>query len=175
MKKAYNLFILVFVLNWGYAQQIDAINSFIEFEIGNMIFSSVEGKITGMSGTVNFDPSNVNNSKFNVCIDPSTVNTDNESRDEHLKNEDFFDITAYTTVCFTSSKVEKTGAGYKTTGKLTLYDTTKEAVIQFVQNGKKLEGTMEINRFDYNLGVKEYDGTKMVDDMVEIKVVCVLK
>lgn len=175
MKKTYNLFILFFALNWGYAQQIDANNSFVEFEIGNMIFSSVEGKISGMTGAVNFNPSNLNNSKFNVCIDPSTVNTDNESRDEHLKNEDFFDITAYTTVCFVSSKIEKKGAGFQTTGKLTLYDTTRDAVIQFSKNGKKLEGTMEINRFDYNLGVKEYDGTKMVDDMVEIRIVCTLQ
>ena len=158
----------------GFSQKIDSKNSYIEFEIDNMIFRTVEGKISGMSGTVNFNESDLAHSNFSVCIDPATVDTESEDRDEHLKNPDFFDVTKYSEICFSSTSITKDGSGYLVKGKLKMYNTTSNAQIKFKVVGNKLVGEMEVNRFDYNLATEEYDGTSMVGDIVTIKVVCVL-
>ncbi|MBL4624009.1 MAG: YceI family protein [Flavobacteriales bacterium] len=174
MRKLITTIALVAITTIGFTQKIDGANSYIEFEIDNMIFNTVEGKITGMTGTVNFNESDLSHSGFNVCIDPASVDTDSEDRDKHLQNADFFDVSKYTTICFTSTSITKDGSSYRVKGKLTLFDTTSNEEITFKIEGNKLVGEMEIDRFDYNLAVKEYDGTAMVGDDVTIKIVCTL-
>lgn len=173
--RAFVILLILGLPNLLMAQEIDSKNSYVEFEIGNMVFRSVDGKIGGMKGMVKFNENDLANSKFDVCIDPSTVDTENNDRDEHLKNPDFFDVSIYPTICFRSSSVKKEGSGYVTKGKLTLYDTTKDAIINFKKEGNKLVGTMEVNRFDYNLATKEYSTTAMVGEVAEVKIVCFLK
>ncbi|MBL4651515.1 MAG: YceI family protein [Flavobacteriales bacterium] len=158
----------------GFSQKIDSKKSYIEFEIDNMIFRTVEGKISGMTGTVNFNETDLSNSSFNVCLDPASIDTESEERDTHLKNSDFFDISKYTKLCFVSTSITKGGSNYLVKGKLTMYDTTAGAEIKFKVVGNQLIGEMEVNRFDFNLGVAEYDGTSMCGDIATIKVVCVL-
>lgn len=43
-----------------------------------MAVNSVKGTFKGMSGIVNFDPNNLADSKFDVCIDATTINTGNK-------------------------------------------------------------------------------------------------
>ena len=96
-----------------------------------MSFSSVEGSIEGMTGTIAFTEDTLEESSFAVCIKPETIDTDNEKRDSHLKNEDFFSVTEHTTVCFQSSSITKSKSGYLTKGKLILHGVTKEIEIPF--------------------------------------------
>ncbi|KXX68379.1 YceI family protein [Flammeovirga sp. SJP92] len=156
----------------GYAQEINTSASKIDFTISNFKVNSVEGFFNGMSGSIQFDENDLSSSEFNVCIDASTVNTDNEKRDDHLKNEDFFDVEKYPKICFTSDEVVKNGNKYITKGNLTLHGVTKEVSIPFVKNGSNLEGKLEIKRLDYDLG--KGTGTFTVGDEVEIKITCVL-
>lgn len=161
-----------------YSQSIDIDKSHIAFEVGSMGFSSVDGKIKGMSGKVNFNTLDLTKSTFNVCVDPNTIDTENEERDEHLKNPDFFDVVKYPKLCFESTGFKLSGTKmyrYVVTGNLTIYNQTIEEKITFSKEGNTYTGILKVNRFDYNLGVKEYDGTFMVSDEVEIEIVCVMK
>lgn len=168
---------LLFVL-WSLgtqAQSIDPSKSYISFEIGNMLVNTVHGKISGMEGTVNFDAAEPESASFDVCVDPATVDTDNHERDDHLKNPDFFDVEKYPSICFVSSSVAQTDDGFITKGKLTINGHTNEVTIPFTRDGQTLKGQFELDRFDYQLGAKAYDGTFAVDDDVEVEIVCVLK
>ncbi|PSR08524.1 MAG: protein yceI precursor, partial [Candidatus Arcticimaribacter sp.] len=43
-----------------------------------------------------------------ACIDATTVDTDNEERDDHLRNADFFDTDKFPTICFSSTSISNT-------------------------------------------------------------------
>jgi len=161
------------------AQKINQKESKVEFEIGNLGLSSVDGTIEEMKGIVKFDANNLSSSKFDVTVSPSTIDTENEERDEHLKNEDFFDIEKYKTVRFVSSSIYKKGNQYIAKGKLTLLNTTKEIEIPFSvkeSNGKTIfEGEIEINRFHYGLAAESYKSTFSVGKTAEVKIICVVE
>ena len=107
-----------------------------------------------------------------VCIDPATVNTGIEKRDEHLKTEDYFDIAKYPTICFESTNVSKTENGYIAKGNLTMHGVTKSVEINFAENNKVLTGSLKVNRTDFSIGGK---GSKMVGHDVNLKIICNLK
>lgn len=160
---------------FGFAnkQVIDQEKSKVTFEISNMKVKTVNGSFGGMKGTVNFNPKDLKNSFFNVCVDAATVNTDNTKRDDHLRTEDFFFVTKYPTICFESETIQKTNSGYVVKGKLTLHGVTKQITVPFTFENNVLKGTGKINRLDYGVGVET--GTAMVGDEVTITVVCQLK
>ena len=174
------IMIVAFALlgQFGQAQQIVQSESQVNFEIGGIGWSTVEGSIKGMTGTVNWTD-NVASNSFNVCINPTSIFTDNEERDEHLQNEDFFNVSKFSEICFVSSSIVKNGSSYKAIGKMTILEVSKEVSIPFelaIKDGKSvLSGKLEINRFDFGLAAESYTSTIMVDDMVEIEITCVLK
>lgn len=155
------------------AQALDTEKSIVTFEIGNMIINTVEGSFKGMKGSVNFNAQQLATSKFEVCIDAATVDTDNEKRDAHLKNADFFDVEKYPTICFKSNAITQTDKGYVTTGDLTMHGITKKVEIPFTYQDKVLEGTLTVKRLDYKVGVET--GTSMVSDEVVLKIKAVLQ
>lgn len=160
------------------AQTINSETSKITFEISNMGFNTVKGDINGMKGVINFNDNDLSKSTFNVCLDVKTINTGNSERDTHLKNPDFFDVDKYPTVCFKSKAVTMSGSKhfkYTVVGDLTIYGVTKEEKINFTKEGNKFVGKMKVNRFDYHLGVEEYDGTFMVGDEVGVDIICEVK
>ena len=178
MKKL--LFVIATIISVSsFSQTINSSKSKVDFKIGSMGFSSVKGTISGMKGDINFDKNNLSNSSFKVTINPNTIDTDNEKRDEHLKNEDFFDVTKYVTVSFSSSEIIKKGNDYLTKGKLTIFGITKSVEIPFSTTSNSgsttFVGEIEVNRFDYNLGAKEYDGTFMVGETAEVTITCVVE
>ena len=173
MIKAIVLSAMMLMMSIGaFAQTIDAKKSTVTFEISNMKVNTVEGSFTGLKGTVNFDASKLSTSSFEVCIDASSVDTDNTKRDDHLRNEDFFHVEKYPTICFSSTSIKKDGKGFKATGDLTMLGVTKEVVLPFTFKNNKLIGSLTLNRFDYKLG--EETNTFMVGETVEIEIKCML-
>src|SRR6185312_15442470 len=85
MKKL--LFLLVVAASWktGLAQlrPLDQ-GSTIQFTIQNFGFD-VNGSFSGLHGAINFDPQNLSNAGVDVDIDASSINTDNSTRDNHLR------------------------------------------------------------------------------------------
>lgn len=171
------LSLLIFV-SLANAQTIDKESSIVNFSIGNMKWRTVEGSFKGMQGKIVFDKTDLQVSSFKVSIDPATVNTENKTRDGHLKNEDFFNVEKFRTISFTSDKIWKEGDNFITKGKMTMHGVTQEVSIPFRvnENGNKMTftGEIELNRFDYGLGAEKYDGTFMVGELVKIKINCVL-
>ncbi len=108
--------------------KIDPGHSSTRFEIRHL-FSKVQGDFTTFSGTLDYDPANPTAAKVETKIDAASINTNNEHRDGDLKSENFFDVTKYPDITFTSTKVEKVEAGLKVTGDLTMHGVTKPVVL----------------------------------------------
>jgi polyisoprenoid-binding protein YceI len=108
---------------------IDGAHSSVQFAVRHMMVSTVRGGFTKVSGTVDLDETDLSKSRIEATIDATTVDTREPKRDAHLKSPDFFDVASNPTITFKSKSVEKTGAGFKVTGDLTLRGVTKEVVL----------------------------------------------
>jgi class 3 adenylate cyclase len=97
-----------------------------------------------------------------ATIDATTINTNNEKRDAHLKSADFFEVAKYPTLTFKSKKVEPGAAGkFKLVGDLTMHGVTKEVTFDVdgptgpVNAGRNFvvgaTATTTINRSDWGL------------------------
>src|SRR5690348_14032020 len=104
--KQFFLGIISLLLTSQKAQILTPMNpgSSVNFEIKNFGFT-VGGSFTGIKGTVQFDPKELNNSSFDVTIDANSINTGIDMRDEHLRGESYFDVKNYPRIHFVSTKI----------------------------------------------------------------------
>lgn len=116
------------------------------------------GDFTGLKGTIRFDPKQYAASVFDVTVDAGTVDTDNGSRDSHLREAEFFDAEKYKTIGFKSTKVmQSTKAGrFYMYGNLTIKGVTKPVEFGFgatpKDGGYVFDGSFQINRRDFGVG-----------------------
>ncbi|MCG2590309.1 YceI family protein [Rhodohalobacter sulfatireducens] len=160
---------------------IDTAHSNINFTITHF-FTPVDGSFEEYSSEINFDPSDLENSSINVTIPVSSINTENERRDNHLKSEDFFNASEWPNIQFESNEIEQTGDNqFVAHGELTIRDVTREFELPFellgvmdhpMQEGKKVAGitaSAQLNRTDYGVGVGDWAATAVVGDEVNIQ------
>ena len=117
------------------------------------------GQLSGLKGEILFFTTDLTACNFNVSVDASTVDTDNGSRDRHLKSE-YFDAEKYAEITIASTKIDKTNKTesgfYYFTGTLTMHGITKPISFPFhiekVNDTYLFTGEFEINRLDYGVG-----------------------
>lgn len=116
------------------------------------------GDFTGLKGSIKFDPVNFAASSFDVTVDAATVDTDNNSRDGHLKKADYFDATTYKTIRFKSTKITRSSVAgrFYVFGNLTIKGVTKPVEFGFgatpKDGGYVFDGEFTINRRDFGVG-----------------------
>jgi polyisoprenoid-binding protein YceI len=131
--------------------------SSVRFSLKNFGFKT-GGILDPPSGDILFNPDDLSKSSFRVTIRTESVNTDNSSRDEHLKEADYFDVKNYPLIRFVSSSIKSTGknGGYEATGTLTIKNKSKEITLPFTaeknENGWLFSGSFKMNRRDYDIG-----------------------
>ena len=116
------------------------------------------GDFTGLKGTIKFDPAKYSSSSFDVTVDASTIDTDNSTRDGHLKKAEYFDVATYKTLQFKSTKIVQSSAAgrFYMYGDLTIKGVTKPVEFGFgatpKDGGDVFDGSFEINRRDFGVG-----------------------
>lgn len=160
MKKSILLLITILALHFCQAQKtlipVDA-GSKVHFVIKNFGVRT-GGDFAGLKGLIKFDPINFASTVFDVSIDAATINTGNSSRDDHLREEEYFDVAKYKTISFKSTKVvrsTKEGRFY-VYGNLTIKGVTKPVEFGFGAKAKDggyvFDGEFQINRRDFGVG-----------------------
>jgi len=110
--------------------RIDRSHSAANFSVRHNVVSTVRGQLGPISGTVEWDGKDVRTVKADVSVDMNGINTQNEGRDKHLRNADFFDVANHPALTFKSKRVEAGSEGrFKLVGDLTIRGTTKELVL----------------------------------------------
>lgn len=159
MKRITTLLFFILLISKGYAQNLTPVDegSTVKFSIKNFGFSTV-GSFTGLKGNIRFDVANMGNTNFNVSINATSINTDNQARDKHLRKEEYFDVDRYPLISFVSSTISanaKPGL-FLMYGKLTIKGVTKEISFPFTvteqNNGYLFSGAFKINRRDFKVG-----------------------
>lgn len=120
-------------------------------------FGTVNGTFTGLEATIHFDPNDPGGSSVQASIDANTVSSGVGLRNHHLKTEEQYLNTAkYPRISYKSTKIEKSGSGFKATGNLTIKDVTKavEIPFTFVPDGGNgvFKGDFSFKREDFNIG-----------------------
>ena len=174
--KLKKLILLIFFISSLFGQTIDVDKTFVKFQVRNMGVRNVYGTITGMIGTVKFDSAQPDSAIFDVTVNVNTINTDDQKRDAHLKNEDFFETDKWPTIRFRSEQISKQDSIYNVIGYLTIKDITQKVLVPF--NIEETDTTITftggevVNRLDYNVGVN-YNNFKIGFE-INVEVVCTI-
>lgn len=141
--------------------QIDKAHSEANFQVRHLI-TKVRGRFSDFTGTIEFDREHPAQSKVDFSIQAQSIDTNEATRDNHLRSDDFFAVEKYPTITFRSTKITPRGSDrYDVEGDFTIRDVTKRIVVPVAHLGtakdpwgnEKLafEAETTINRKDYGL------------------------
>lgn len=151
--------------SWVISPQESAAN----FTVKHLVFTTERGSMSGMKGTVIYDPNDPSKDMVDATLDVNTLNTNNATRDNQVKT-DFFEVQKFPVIAFKSTKVVSAGTGkLAVTGNLTIKGTTRQVVLAVdgpfppmkdAQGRTKvgLQATTTISRKDYGITGTALDG-----------------
>lgn len=129
----------------------------IAFAIKNFGLKT-KGSLSGLAGSIRFDPRQLELSKFEISLSTPTIFTDNKARDNHLRKADYFDVAQYPLLQFNSTKIQVGSLPnqYKMEGLMTLKGKTQKLAFLFTalpeKNGFRFKGLFTLNRLDFGVG-----------------------
>ena len=127
--------------------KVDAVHSSVVFRIKYQDVGYVFGMFREFGGDFVFDEENPENSSFDFTIAADSVFTNQERRDDHLRNPDFFSAEEHPEITFESTEVTHRGGDtYEITGDLTMRGTTKEITMLADDTGSRLGENQEFRR-----------------------------
>ncbi|RPI72756.1 MAG: polyisoprenoid-binding protein [Ignavibacteriales bacterium] len=146
----------------GISWKFDPSHSQVKFNVTHLVISEVTGHFNKFDGTVKTIGNDFTDAQIEFTIETSSIDTDNEKRDNHLRSDDFFNAEKYPKMKFVSKSMKKVGDNeYKLIGDLTIRDITKQVELDVEHGGIASDGygntkagfkiTGTINRFDFNL------------------------
>jgi polyisoprenoid-binding protein YceI len=160
---------------------IDGVHSIAEFSVKHMMVATAKGRFGSFDGTIQWDQSNPAASSVTINIDVTSIDTNEEKRDAHLRSGDFFDTEQYPTASFRSTRVEPDGDDeFNVYGDLTIRDQTHPIVLDVELEGQVLdpyglqragfEAKTEISRkqFGLNWNAMLETGGAVVADKVKL-------
>jgi polyisoprenoid-binding protein YceI len=139
---------------------IDPVHSEVGFSVRHFGVSKVRGRFDKFEGTIvtGDDPLA---STVTASIDVTSINTNQEQRDAHIRSADFFDVENHPTLTFTSTGIKADGGEYVLEGDLTIRGNTKPVALELELSGfgpdpyggqrVGFSATTEINRHDFGV------------------------
>jgi polyisoprenoid-binding protein YceI len=140
---------------------IDKAHSEATFQVRHLL-TKVRGHFADFDGTISFDDGEPERSSVRFAVRTASIDTNEPSRDRHLRSDDFFASDRFPTMTFESTRVERRdGDRFDVTGKLTIRDVTRQITLPVTFLGKAkdpwgqtraaFEAEYTLNRKDYGL------------------------
>jgi len=162
------------------AWELDKAHSNFYFSVDH-IFSKINGHFGEYSGTINFDPNNLTDSKFIFEIQVDSINTHIPKRDKHLLSADFFNEPDFPVIRFVSKNIADAGNNlYNVSGTFTVKGKDYDLVLPLTLAGVKdhpmiketkvagFNGKITIDRLAYGVGTGKFYEYGVVGKDVEI-------
>ena len=132
------------------------------------------GEFRRFTAQVRFDPDDLATSRFEVIIEMTSADTGDRERDDIIHGEDLFATQRWPTAHYVTEKFTDAGGGrFRSTGKLTIRDVTREVPIEFTYradaNGAWLNGKATLRRLDFGVGQGEWKDTEWVGNDVRVE------
>lgn len=108
---------------------LDARHTFPSFEVNHLGFSIQRGRFNRSSGKITLDPV-AKTGSADVTIEAASVDTGLDKLEEHLRNEDFFNVAKHPVITFRSKDFAFEGDKVKSVaGELTMLGVTKPVTL----------------------------------------------
>jgi polyisoprenoid-binding protein YceI len=141
---------------------VDKSHSKVGFSVSHLVITDVDGFFKDYDAQISSNGDDFSTANIELKVNTSSIFTDNEKRDDHLRSDDFFNSEKYPKMTFKGKSMKKVGdKKYKLTGDFTIRDVTKQITLDVTYNGMVKDPwgntkagfkiTGEIDRFDYNL------------------------
>ena len=160
---------------------IDGAHSNVTFSVRHMMVAKVRGEIEHVEGTIVL-AERPEESTITAVLDPSTIDTKNRDRDQHLRSNDFFAIQEHPLWTFRSTGARVEGDDLFVEGDLTLRGVTRPVslLLEFGGIGPDTFGSTRagasartrIRRSDFgiNWNVAIETGGVMLSDEVDVEI-----
>jgi len=141
---------------------VDPIHSNVGFVARHLVATKVRGSFTEFDGTIVIGQA-PESSSVRASAKASSIKTNQDQRDEHLRSSDFFEVEKYPELTFVSKRIASRGDGhFDLVADLTIKGTTKEVVfdLEFLGTGPGMapdstlvgfEATASIDRRDFGV------------------------
>lgn len=140
--------------------RVDTNHTVLGFKASTLLFD-VPGRFAKYQVAIQGDPAAPDTASVRLDIDARSINTENASRDEHLRSADFFDVAKHPRITFVSREVLREGERVRVRGTLTMHGVSKDLDLDF-QGAEGVNGagvptwsyraTLTLDRLDYGIG-----------------------
>src|ERR1700694_3731281 len=158
----------------------DPYHTQVEFSAKHLGMMTVRGHFNEVTATGNLDPEHPERSTVEATINPASIRTHNEQRDNDLRSSNFLEIEKYPTMTFKSTKIAPAGKDrYTMTGDLTIRGNTRQVNLKRIRYGEFNDPNMghriayaaegQINRKDFGMKFEMMlDGKFIVSNEIQI-------
>lgn len=161
---------------------LDPAHSELTFKIKHLMISNVSGAFKNFSAKLTTEGTDFSKANINLTAEMNSISTNNEQRDAHLRNSDFFEVEKFPQLKFTSTRIEQTdNESFTLYGNLTMKDVTKPVKLTMEFNGIMkdpygqekagflISGKIERSDWGINLNVALETGGLMLGEEVRIQ------
>jgi len=158
---------------------IDPSHSEIRFNVKHMMISTVTGQFRHFDASIETTFDDFSSAKIDFSADISSISTNNDQRDQHLKTGDFFDAEHFPKIIFKGESMQKiSDTDYQLNGMISIRGVTKKISLDVtfggiitdpygnLRSGFSIKG--KINRKDFGVSfslVSETGGILLGDEV----------
>ena len=163
--------------------KVDPAHSEVQFKVKHLMITTVTGYFRRFDLAVETEDEDFTQAKMiEFTADASSIDTNSEQRDTHLRSADFFDVEKFGQIRYSGKVLERSGNDYELTGELTIRGVTKPVTVNvqfggivvdpYGQTKAGFEVTGKISRKEFGLvwNAMTEAGQVVVGD--EIKLLC---
>ena len=161
---------------------LDPTHSELQFKIKHLMISTVSGQFNEFKATVETNGDDFTKAKVHFEATVDSISTNNEQRDAHLKNGDFFDAEKYPHLKFAATKHENIDqdGSYDLYGDLTIKEVTRQVKLSVefggvakdpwgnTRTGFSVNGKINRQDFGMSFGAVSETGGLLLGDEVKI-------
>lgn len=119
---------------------LDPTHSEVNFKVKHLMIANVKGAFQKFNASIEAVGTDFANARVQATLDASSIFTNEENRDKHLRSADFFDVEQHPHLQFTGTRMEhKGGNDYTLTGDLTIKGITKPVKLDVEFGGKNTD------------------------------------
>jgi polyisoprenoid-binding protein YceI len=128
---------------------VDGMHAGISFKIAHMGLSWIQGRFDEFKGQFTIDATTPEKTSFELSINPASIDTNNQKRDEHLRSPDFLNVRQFPAMKFKSTAVRPIKGGYEVTGDFTMHGVTKPVTFELI-GGRTQEMPKGVQRIGFS-------------------------
>jgi polyisoprenoid-binding protein YceI len=140
---------------------VDPTHSSVEFQIKHLMIATVRGRFREFEGAIHA-AEDIDDSRAWGVVKAASIDTNDPTRDEHLRSADFFDTEQYPEIRFESKRIQPLGGPrFRVAGDLTIKGVTREIELETTVEGVErdpfgnerlgMSARGTINRMDFGL------------------------